>query len=449
MRISFYGAAREVTGSCFLVETGQTRLLVDCGMFQGGRMNEPKNAEPFAFDPATVDAALITHAHLDHTGRLPKLAREGFRGRIYATPPTVKLAQIVVEDAAQIMQEDAERDGTPVLYSPEDMRRAFDAMVGLDYSRWVTIGDLSFRFRDAGHIFGSAFIEIREIEGAHIAFSGDLGNERVPVLRETAQLAETDVLVMESTYGNRVHEDESTRRTMLHEAITKTIQRNGVLIIPAFAIERTQQVLYELNRLVENGLIPRVNIYLDSPMAIKATEVIKEFPEYYDAEALRLVSSGDDLFAFEGLHKTLKREDSKTINAAPRPKVIIAGSGMMNGGRILHHLVRYLGDDRSTVLIIGYQAEGTLGRRLYEGEKHVTVLEQRIEVRANIESIGAYSAHADQNKLVRWVGEAARRPRHVYCVHGDEGASVALATRLQHEFALKADVPRGGESVNV
>ncbi len=449
MRISFYGAAREVTGSCFLVETGKSRLLVDCGMFQGGRLNEPKNAEVFPFDPSTVDAALVTHAHLDHTGRLPKLVREGFGGRIYATPPTVKLAQLVVEDAAQIMQEDAERDGTPVLYSPDDMRRAFDAMVGLDYSRWVTIGDLSFRFRDAGHIFGSAFIEIREVEGAHIAFSGDLGNDHVPILRETAQLAETDVLVMESTYGNRIHEDESTRRTMLHEAITKTIQRQGVLIIPAFAIERTQQVLYEMNRLVENGLIPRVNIYLDSPMAIKATDVIKEFPEYYDAEALRLVSSGDDLFSFEGLHQTMGREDSKTINDAARPKVIIAGSGMMNGGRILHHLVRYLGDDRSTVLIIGFQAEGTLGRRLYEGERRVTVLGQRVEVRATIESIGAYSAHADQNKLVRWVGEAARRPKHVYCVHGDEGASVALATRLKNEFNLQADVPRQGESVSI
>lgn len=449
MRISFFGAAREVTGSCFLVETEGTRLLVDCGMFQGGRLNEPKNAEAFAFDPSTVDAVLVTHAHLDHTGRLPKLVREGFRGRIYATPPTVKLAQLVVEDAAQIMQEDAERDGTPVLYSPEDMEKAFNIMQPLDYSRWLTIGDLSFRFRDAGHIFGSAFIELREREGAHVAFSGDLGNTRVPILRETAQLAETDVLVMESTYGNRIHEDESTRRTMLHDAIVGTIKRNGILIIPAFAIERTQQVLYEMNRLVENGLIPRVQVFLDSPMAIKASHIIKGFPEYFDAEALRLVSSGDDLFTFQGLRETLSREESKTINAEPRPKVIIAGSGMMNGGRILHHLVRYLGDDRSTVLIIGYQAEGTLGRKLYEGAKSVTVLGQHIEVEAQIKSIGAYSAHADQNKLVGWVSSAARIPKRVYCVHGDEGASVALATRLHNELGIEADVPRIGESVGV
>jgi len=449
MRITFHGATREVTGSCYLVESDRTRILIDCGMFQGGAFCEAKNLKPFDFDPTTIDAVIVTHAHLDHTGRLPRLVKDGFRGKIYLTPPTADLTKLVLEDAYQIMREEFKREYRPPLYEEEHIQQAFARFTTVDYGRTIAFDGLSFRFRDAGHIFGSAFIELTETGGGRATFSGDLGNEHVPILRPTAQLAEADVIVMESTYGNRIHEDESTREEKLKALLAHTIAQKGVLVIPAFAIERTQQMLYELNHLIEHKLISPVDVYLDSPMAIEATKIIEAYPEYYNDEARKLVESGDQLFDFSGLHLMRTRDDSKKINEAPWPKIIISGSGMMNGGRILHHLVRYLGDPKSTVLIIGYQAQGTLGHRLYQGERVVTVLGERIAVKATVTSIGAYSAHADQNKLVHWIQEAAKKPAHIYCTHGDEGASAALATRLHQELGVPADVPRYGDVVTV
>lgn len=449
MKVSFHGAAREVTGSCYLLETDQTRVLIDCGMFQGGSYCEAKNHTDFAFDPSTLDAVFITHGHLDHTGRLPKLFQAGFKGKIHTTPPTSEIAKLVIRDAVHIMQDDLKRYSKPMLYGEKDVDIAIEHFAPVEYNHTTKLGDLSFRFRDAGHIFGSAFIEIGETGGAKMAFSGDLGNEHVPIIRETAQLSAVDALVMESTYGNRIHEDESTRVQKLRDVIIRTTQRNGVLVIPAFAIERTQQLLFELNRLVEKGALPAVDVYLDSPMAIHVTEIMKQFPQYYDPEAKNLAKNGEDFFDFPGLHVCLTREDSQRINAARRPKIVIAGAGMMNGGRILHHLVRYLGDARSTVLIIGYQAEGTLGRRLYEHEKVVQVMNEEIQVKAEITSIGAYSAHADQNKLVRWVRDAAGTPEKIFVTHGEEGAAVALATRLEAEMKVKTVVPRLLDTVEV
>ncbi len=442
MRIGFHGATREVTGSCYLVETEESRILIDCGLFQGGSFSSSKNLEPFAFDASTIDAVIVTHGHLDHVGRLPKLVKEGFKGSIYATQPTAPIAKLVLEDAERILEDDLKRLHRPMPYSTQDVEAAVRSFKAFPYNHTVSLGDLSFRFRDAGHIFGSAFVELTERGGAKVAFSGDLGNEHVPIIRETAQLSAVDALVMESTYGNRIHEDESLRTQKLRDVIVRTAQRNGVLVIPAFAIERTQQLLFELNRLVQSQQLPSMDVFLDSPMAIHVTEVMRQFPQYYDPEAKQLAAEGEDFFDFPGLHVCLSREDSMKINDARRPKIIIAGAGMMNGGRILHHLVRYLGDPRSTVLIIGYQAEGTLGRQLYEHSKKVQVLQETIDVRAEITSIGAYSAHADQNKLVKWVRTAAGKPEKVFCTHGEEGASVALATRLQAELGTEALVPR-------
>lgn len=447
MHITFFGATREVTGSCYLVETKRTRVLVDCGMFQGSSLADAKNYKDFTFDPKTIDAVAVTHAHLDHTGRLPKLAKEGFRGKIHLTKPTRDIAEIVLNDAEGIMEDDARRDGRPKLYEHKDLERALRQMRGADYSRWITAGDLKLRFRDAGHIFGSAFIEIEEKGGGRAVFSGDLGNRDVPILRPTAQAMSADVMVIESTYGNRLHEDVKTRTKLLHAAIVSTIKRKGVLMIPSFAVERTQDLLYEMNEMVERGDLPRVDVYVDTPMGIKVAEVMKKYPEYYDRAAFKRVVRGDDLFDFPGLHRTMTRDQSKAINTAPRPKVIIAGAGMMNGGRILHHLVRYLSDRKSTLLIVGYQAHGTLGRRLYSGEKTVRVMHERVEVRARIVSIGAMSAHADQRKLLDWVGAAASLPKQVYCTHGEEDSSAALASRITEEFGIKADVPRMGERI--
>ncbi|MBU1034812.1 MBL fold metallo-hydrolase [Patescibacteria group bacterium] len=449
MKITFFGAAREITGSCYLVEAGRTRLLVDCGMFQGSAFSEARNFNDFGFDPQTIDAVIITHAHIDHVGRLPKLIKEKFAGKIYLTLPTAKITDIVLRDAEHIMEEALKREYRPKLYDLEDVENVIKSFKTLDYNRRVNLDGVSFRLRDAGHIFGSAFVELEEDGGSRAIFSGDVGNINVPILRPTAQMAECDALLIESTYGNRLHEDESTRGTRLKQAIQNTIKQKGVLLIPAFAIERTQQLLYELNHLIENGLIPKVDIYLDSPMAIAVTKVIKAYPKYYDKEAFRLVCKGDDLFDFHGLHQTASRDDSKKINTAPFPKIIIAGAGMMNGGRIQHHLIRYLSSKKTTVLIVGYQAHGTLGRRLYSGDKKVRIFNESIQVKAKVLPIGAYSAHADQQKLLDWIGNARSRTKHVYCVHGEEDSAAALATRIKQEFGIQADVPRYGDTVNI
>jgi metallo-beta-lactamase family protein len=449
MRISFLGAAREVTGSLYLIETKTTNILVDCGMHQGCNTCDVKNLVDFPFDVKTVQAVLLTHAHLDHCGRIPKLIKAGFKGKIYATAPTMKLATLVLEDAQHIMEEDHKREGTPILYSREDVAMAVEQFEIVDYSREVTVGDLVCRPRDAGHIFGSAFWEVRQVNGPSAAFSGDLGNRGSRILRPTAQLSAVDALIIESTYGNRIHEDESTRESKLREILDRVIKTKGVLVIPAFAIDRTQQILFEMNHLIEKGIVPQVDIYLDSPMAIKATEVMKEYPQYYNNEARELAASGDDLFDFPGLQLTKTRDESKLINEAPRPKVIIAGSGMMNGGRIQHHLVRYLADKNATVLIVGYQADGTLGRELHDGKKVVRVLQETVNVKATVTSIGAYSAHADQSKLVKWVEEAEALPKQIYCTHGEEGAAVALATRFKQHLNIEAIAPHVGDTIEV
>jgi metallo-beta-lactamase family protein len=449
MNVTLLGAAREVTGSCYFIQTKGARLLIDCGMFQGSAYNDAKNFQDFNFDPASVDAVAVTHAHLDHVGRLPKLVMQGYTGPIFLTPPTKRIAAIVLEDAERIMDDEFEREYRPKLYERKDVERTIARMKGVPYSRWITVGDIRFRFRDAGHIFGSAFIEVEEQGGGKAVFSGDLGNIDVPILRPTAQMQEADAVFVESTYGDRIHEDERTRTTLLTRAVKETIAKKGVLLIPSFAIERTQDLLYFLNGLVESKRLPPTPVYLDSPMAIDVASVMKEFPDYYDRDATKRLMKGDDFLKFRGLVTTKSVEESKAINGAPKPKIIIAGSGMMNGGRILHHLIRYLPEATTTVLIIGYQAQGTLGRRLYSGERRVTIFGERIPVKARIMSIGAMSAHADQRKLLNWIREGMGSPGHVYCTHGEEAASSALRTRVMEELGIPADVPRFGETVVV
>ena len=448
MNVTSYGAAREVTGSCHMLETPKTRVCIDCGMFQGSAFNDARNFQPFGFTPKDIDAVVITHAHLDHVGRLPKLIKEGFTGKVYLTPPTADMTQIVLEDAMEIMEEQFEKEYRPKLYEQVDLERALELLLPMDYNTWTSIGDIRFRFREAGHIFGSAFVEIEETGGPRIAFSGDIGNVDTPILRPTAQIGETDVVYIESTYGNRVHEDMDTRAELFENIVRETIKKKGVLLIPAFAIERTQAVLYDLNRMFEEDKI-EVDVYLDSPMAIKMTDVIKKYPKYYDKEAAERIMHGDNFLSFPHLTTTQSRADSKKINESPRPKIIIAGSGMMNGGRILHHLQRYLGDSSSTVLIVGYQASGTIGRRLHSGEKRIRVMDEMINVRANIASIGSFSAHGDQHKLLNWIRGAKKLPSRVYCTHGEDEACVALATRMQDEFHVEADAPHPGVTVQI
>ncbi|MBU2566053.1 MBL fold metallo-hydrolase [Patescibacteria group bacterium] len=449
MQIIPIGAAREVTGSCFHITSKKTQVLVDCGIFQGSTFARSKNFEDFGFDPKQIDAVFVTHAHLDHTGRLPLLIKRGFKGKIYLTPPTLDLTRLVLEDSVEIMEMDHKRYYTPMLFTKKDVQQTLKYMHPISDNGAICFKDLQIQFHNAGHILGSAFIQITEQKGGTATFSGDLGNVNTPILMQKDNLNNTDALFIESTYGNRIHEDPEQRWIELKSAIIKTIKQDGVLLIPAFAIERTQELLFELNNLVENRLMPFVNIYLDSPMATEATDIFKKYKKYYSKKALHLIAQGDKLFDFPGLQITKTKDQSKTINQADWPKVIIAGAGMMNGGRILHHLIRYLGNKRCTVLIIGYQASGTLGRKLYNGEKRLKVLNEFIEVKTNVTSIGGYSAHADQNMLIDWIKSAKVLPKHIFCTHGEDEAAVALATRIKQDLNINAEAPRPGQIINI
>ena len=449
MKITFFGAAHEVTGSCHLVETNTKRILFDCGMFQGGDFNEGRNADDFPFDPSTVDALLLSHAHTDHSGRIPKLMKDGFSGPIYATKGTAGIAKVIWNDAYKIMTYNNKKYKSPILFTPEDIEQSIQACQGVDYGERVDLGDGDFAmFKDAGHIFGASFIELH-IDGKVIAFSGDIGNNNVPILKETEPLGKIDVLLCESTYGDRIHETPQERKQVILDHIVEGVKRGGTVMIPAFSIERTQELLYELDELSEEGKLPDTPIFLDSPMAIDVLPTYKKFPEYYDQEACKQYLKGDDFFAFPQLEITRSKEESKRINNRKGSKIIIAGAGMMNGGRIIHHLFRYLSDPKSTLLIVGYQARGTLGRRLWEGAEKVKIFGQDVEVHCTIKAIGALSAHGDQNKLVDWIKNAEKQPEKVYCVHGEPNAATTLAHRLRDELGIDAFVPENGETVDV
>lgn len=438
-----------MTGSCHLLHTKHAEILVDCGMFQGSNFNEGKNHDEFPFAAREVSAVLITHAHLDHIGRVPKLVREGFAGRIYMTEATVEFAQLIWDDAYGIMVENNEKYGTPILFDSSDIANASALCHGVKYGQMIEVArGVEAVWKDAGHIFGSAFIEIKA-EGRTIVSSGDIGNENVPILRDTEELSKNaDLLLCESTYGDRIHEDIDTRRNVILNAVKHGTERGGTIMIPAFSLERTQELLYELNLLSEHDKsLPNIPIYLDSPLAIEATKVYGKFPEYYDEEATRLHLVGDDFLEFPNLTATHTREESKKINKIRGAKLIIAGSGMMNGGRIVHHAFRYLSDPASTLLIVGYQSEGTLGRRLYEGASKVKIFGETVYVKCKVEAIGALSAHGDQKKLLKWA--SGGQPKKIFCVHGEPHAATELAHRLKDNFSIEALVPEYGEEIEI
>jgi len=450
MKLSFYGAAHEVTGSCFLLETEKRKILVDCGMFQGSNFNEAKNHNGFIFNPKKIDALLVTHGHLDHVGRIPKLVKDGFSGPIYMTKATCELAMLIWEDAYKIMEYNHKKFQSPILYNEEDIERAHALCRGVDYHDSVAVTeDITAVWKDAGHIFGASFIEV-SAEGKNIAFSGDIGNSGVPILKETDQLGEVDILLCESTYGDRTHESRKESVDLILKLIKEGCARGGAIMIPAFSLERTQEFLYDLNKMSEHDkTLPHIPIFLDSPLAIKALPVYKKYPQYYDRQARILTEAGDDFLKFPELEITSTPQQSKRINDVPMPKMIIAGSGMMNGGRILHHAFRYLSDPKSTLIIVGYQASGTLGRKLYEGAEKVKIFGKDIEVKCVIKAIGGLSAHGDQNKLLSWIRGAEKIPEKVYCIHGESHAATALGHRLQKDLGIKTFVPEFGETVEI
>jgi metallo-beta-lactamase family protein len=412
-------------------------------MFQGSEFIDIRNSLPFPFDVAGLTAVVITHAHLDHVGRLPLLIKAGYTGYIYATPATIELLELILRDAWEIMRYNHEKFGSPILYDVSDIAAVVDQCKPVTYyeERSLTGDDqLKIKLYDSGHIFGAACVEVF-FEGKRLMFSGDVGNVNVPILRDTDPLPSgLDVLVCESTYGGRMHESVEARRVLIARLVRQALQRGGVLMIPTFSLERTQELLYDLKELVEHEHnLPKIPIFLDSPLAIDALRVYRKYPAYYDAEALQFTRQGEDIFSFEGLVLTRTREESKRINQVLGPKVVIAGAGMMNGGRILHHALRYLSDERSTLLIIGYQAAGTLGRSILEGQSPVKLLGETVQVRCRVQAVGAFSAHADQQKLVAWISVASQPPRRVFVNHGEPESSLALALKLK-DVGIMAEV---------
>ncbi len=437
MRISFHGGAREVTGACYLLEAEQTKILVDCGLFQGRRELEELNGEPFRFVPSEIDALIVTHAHLDHVGRIPKFVRDGFAGPIFSTAATRDLALPLLHDALRL---DA-RNGGGMLYEEKDLERAVALWRAVPYGTRQAMGGMEFRLHNAGHILGSAMVEMRA-EGEKILFTGDLGNTPSVLLPAPEHFSDIEYLITESTYGGMAHEAAEERVLRLERAVEDAVSRGGALMIPAFATERTQDILHLLNEMLLFKRIPDVPVFVDSPLAIRITEVYERYPEDYRPEIRELFGQHPHLFRFKKLRFTESVDASKSIAEVRGPKIIIAGSGMMQGGRILHHLKRHLPDERSILLIVGFQAAGSLGRRLVEGAERARVLGEDVAVRAEIRKINGFSAHADGPQLYDFAASNRDALKRVFTVQGEERQALHLAQEIRDRLGVAADAPQ-------
>lgn len=449
MRLTFCGGAGQVTGSNYLLESKNgEKILIDCGLSQGGRFAEEDNFKPFPYDPKEIKAVLVTHAHVDHIGRIPQLVKQGFQGPVYSTPPTRDFAELLLLDSEHILSKESRAAGHDPIYETEDIEATMEIWEGVPYHKMFQIGGFNIELFDAGHVLGSAFYRVH-VDGKSIIFSGDVGNSPAPIIRDLEDLPESDYMLLESTYGGRVHDGADTRQKDLKEAIVETIKAGGVLMIPAFALERTQDLLFYLDTLVESGQIPSVPIYMDSPLAIKLTAIYEKYRSYFNEASAAEIALGNDILKFPGLHSCLTSEESKAINNVPAPKVIIAGSGMSNGGRILHHEMRYLSDPKSCLLIVGYQARGTLGRRIQDGDKVVRIFGVEVQVRAKIRSMNSYSAHADGPHLLAWLKPRRDTLKKVFMIHCEEDQGDYLAGKIKSELGVEAHVPVQGEVVEL
>ena len=458
MKLTFLGATHEVTGSCTYLEACGKKILIDCGMEQG--VDTFVN-EDLPIAPGEVDMVLLTHAHIDHSGKLPLLYKNGFRGQIFATEATEKLCDIMLRDSAHIQMFEAEwrnrkgkragKEAYVPLYTVEDAQGVMKCFVGCRYLEKQIIADgITIRFVDAGHLLGSSSIEVWiEEDGIQkkIVFSGDIGNENQPLIRDPQYLKDADYVVMESTYGNRSHGPRPDYIRDLAEVMQRTFDRGGNVVIPAFAVGRTQEMLYFIRKIKEDKLIhghENFEVYVDSPLAIEATRIFMEQMEDFDEEALELVNKGINPIGFPGLKTAITGDESKLINFNEKPKVIISASGMCDAGRIKHHLKHNLWRKESTILFVGYQYNGTLGRALVEGAKHVKLFGEEIEVQAEIHILAGISGHADKDGLYRWIASFEKKPDKVFVNHGDDDACVAFASRIRAELGLDADAPYSG-----
>lgn len=464
MKLTFYGAAENVTGSKYLLEAAGRRLLVDCGMFQERQLSG-RNWDPFPFNPAGLDAVLLTHAHIDHCGLLPRLVRDGFQGPVYCTPATADIARLILLDSAKIQEEDAafkrrrhEKEGRghlpppAVLYTAADVEAAVRLFRPVDCGQAVEVGGVSISFHEAGHVLGSTWIRVRAGTNGStrtIVFSGDLGRRNTPILRDPEMPADADHVLVESTYGNRDHKPSDAIPELLATIITETRAAGGNVVIPSFALERTQELLYHLSGLLRARRIPRPYVFVDSPMAVRLTEVFQRHPELFDDETRSLLRRGEHPCDFPGLRMTQSVEQSKAINEVRRGAVIIAGAGMCTGGRIKHHLVANISRPESTILFVGYQANGTLGRAILEGAREVRIHGQPRVVAARIAKINGFSAHGDRNELLGWLSGLQSSPRQTFVVHGEPEASRAFADLLHEKKGWSASVPAYQSSVEL
>lgn len=439
------------TGSNFLVEFGGKKILIDCGLVQGEKYSLPINSEDFAYDPKSIEYLFITHAHLDHVGRIPKLVREGFRGTIVSTAPTRDMGELVMLDSLGVLGKEATQTGVAPLYEEKDVLESMHLWTkALEYEEAFTFscdeGEATVVLHDAGHILGSSVVEIR-YRGKRLAFTGDLGNTPSPLMKDTTPLKDIDYLVMESVYGDRNHKDKDERIAIFKEAVVSTIAKGGTVLIPAFSIERTQEILLAFNELVEHKQIPDVPVYLNSPLGINVTKVYKKYEHWFNENIEAVIKSGDDIFAFKGLIQTPTPDESKAINHDHRPKVIIAGSGMSNGGRIVHHEEQYLPDPKSTIIIVGYQAIGTLGRRIVDEEKQIYIHGNPVALRARVVNIHGFSAHKDSDHLVQFVESTASSLKKVFVVLGEPKSAYYLGQKIHETYGLNVSVPEKGEVI--
>ena len=470
MKVTFLGATKTVTGSNFLVEGAGKKFLVDCGMYQGSASDEFENEAPFLFDVHDIDFMLLTHAHIDHSGRIPKLYNEGYRNKVYATKATCDLCAIMLPDSGHIQEMEIEwknkkrerkgEEPLPPLYTAEDAAKSLEIFNPVQYNEIVEISEnIQVRFNDAGHMLGSAIIEVWITENGKrekIVFTGDLGNNDIPLLSPPTMISDADYLVMESTYGNRLHMRNDDKAKMFLDVVYETLEKGGTVVIPSFAVGRTQEILFELNRIkeVEHSeefykkykKLMSVPVYVDSPLAISATEVFKENMNLFNEETQEIINEGDNPLEFDGLKFTRTADESKELNASDKSSIIISASGMCEVGRIKHHLKHHLWEPNSTILFVGYQAPGTLGRKLVDGEKKVKIFGEEIAVNARIEYIEGYSGHADQEWLMNFVYSFTNPPKHIFLVHGEPEGQKVLKQKLEENTNIGITIPDFGES---